>query len=109
MQQKISDLFGWLGTDTGKLILAGAAGGVVRWLTLRNNWKEGSIAVIVGALCASYLGPLAVPLVEPVFGAIAPGGDSTGFAAFIVGMGGISLSGLIIDVINARRKKSDGG
>ncbi len=68
----------WLTTDAGKAILAGALGGLVRWITLR-----------------------------PVIGAIAPQGDPAGFASFIVGLAGISLSGLVIDIFS--RRKAGGG
>lgn len=91
-------------SDGASAVVAGAAGGVVRWVTLRNDWKEGFSAIIVGALCALYLGPIVTPLLEPVVGVIAPEGDSSGFSSFVVGLGGISLSGWIIDIIRARRK-----
>ena len=96
-------------TDASKAVAAGAAGGVVRWITLRNDWREGLSAMIVGALCALYLGPIVEPLLEPFVGAIAPDGDSTGFSSFVVGLGGISISGLLIDGIRSRRKQVSGG
>jgi hypothetical protein len=97
----------WLMTDAGKAILAGALGGLVRWITLRNNWREGMAGLIVGAVCALYLGPLVEPILRPVIGAIAPQGDPAGFASFIVGLAGISLSGLVIDIFS--RRKAGGG
>lgn len=94
-----------LGSDTGKALLAGAAGGVVRWATLRQNWREGFAALTVGALCAVWLGPIVEPIIRPIVGPITPHNDPTGFASFIVGLGGISLSGFIIDIFTARRAK----
>lgn len=94
-----------LSTDAGRAILAGALGGLVRWMTLRDNWKEGGAAVIVGAICALYLGPLAEPILEPFIGRIAPDGDAAGFSSFLVGLGGLSLSGIVIDVFARRRKE----
>lgn len=94
-------------TDTAKAILAGAAGGVVRWATLRHNWREGIGAIAVGALCAIYLGPIVEPLLESTIGKISPHGDPAGFAAFVVGLGGISLTGLILDTIAARFPKKE--
>jgi hypothetical protein len=38
-----------------------------------------------------------------VIGKLAPGGDSAGFSSFVVGIGGLSISGLIIDMFRARR------
>ena len=49
-------------TDAAKAVAAGAAGGIVRWVTLRQNWKEGVSSIVVGGLCALYLGPIVTPL-----------------------------------------------
>ena len=38
-----------------------------------------------------------------MIGKLAPGGDSAGFSSFVVGIGGMSISGLIIDIFRARR------
>jgi hypothetical protein len=92
-------------SDAAKGITAGALGGLVRWVTLRQNWREGIGTVIVGGICALYLGPIVNPLLEPVFGSISPAGDSNGFSSFVVGLGGISISGYLIDVIKARQTK----
>jgi hypothetical protein len=94
----------WIYGDTATTALAGAAGGVVRWLTLRHDWREGLMAIVVGAICALYLGPVIEPLLEPIIGKIAPQGDASGFSSFMTGLAGISLTGLLLDVINIRRK-----
>ena len=96
------DLLQWLLSDGGRAAVAGAAGGLVRWLTLREKPREGAISLLVGSLCAIYLGPLAEPLLDPVIGKIAPGDSAAGFASFVVGLGGISIAGLILDIIKAR-------
>jgi membrane associated rhomboid family serine protease len=103
-----SDLIGWLFTPEGKAAIAGAAGGIVRWVTLREHWKDGLLSLLVGAICAIYLGPLVAPLIEPVVGKIAPESDGAGFSSFVVGLGGISLSGFLIDLIRARRAETKG-
>lgn len=97
------DLIAWLFSPEGKAAIAGAAGGIVRWVTLREHWKDGTLSLLVGAICAIYLGPLVAPLLEPVIGKIAPQSDAAGFSSFVVGLGGISLSGFLIDLIRARR------
>jgi hypothetical protein len=96
------DILTWLGTEPGKAALAGALGGIVRWVTLREHWRDGILSLLVGAICAVYLGPLVAPILEPVIGNLAPGGDTAGFSAFIVGIGGMSISGLLIDIFRAR-------
>jgi hypothetical protein len=98
-----SDLINWLWTEPGKAALAGALGGIVRWVTLREHWRDGVLSLLVGSICAVYLGPLVAPILEPVIDKLAPGGDSAGFSSFVVGIGGMSISGLIIDIFRARR------
>ena len=102
------DLIAWLLSDQGRAAIAGAAGGIVRWVTLREHWKDGSLSLLVGAICAIYLGSLVAPMLEPVIGKIAPQSDAAGFSSFVVGLGGISLSGFLIDVIRARRAETKG-
>lgn len=97
----------WLATDPGKAALAGALGGVVRWITLRDDWREGVPGIVVGGVCAMYLGPLVEPVIEPVIGGVAPGSDAAGFAAFMVGLGGIGLSAALIDLLQAWRHRAE--
>jgi len=99
-------LIEWLLSDAGKAALAGAAGGIVRWLTLRGKfWPDGVINLAVGCLCAVYIGPLAEPLLEPIVGKIAIDGSADGLGSFLIGLGGISISGFVLDVINMRRSQ----
>jgi hypothetical protein len=93
----------WLDTEPGKAAVAGALGGIVRWVTLRHNWREGSFTLIVGSICAMYLGPVALPIVEGTIGKIVPQGDMSGLSSFLVGIGGISLSAFIIDIFDRTR------
>lgn len=97
------DFWSWAGTDAGKAALAGALGGIVRWLTLRPKWSEGLATLVVGAICAIYLGPLALPIVEGSVGKVIPNGDMSGLASFLVGIGGVSLSGFVLDLFDRRR------
>jgi hypothetical protein len=43
-----------------------------------------------------------------MIGDLAPNGDTNGFASFIVGLGGISIAGLLIDLIRTRTTKAKG-
>ncbi len=45
-------------------------------VTLREHWRDGILSLLVGAICAVYLGPLVAPILEPVIGNLAPGGDN---------------------------------
>lgn len=88
----------WLLGDKGPAIVAGALGGVVRWITLQERTRDGIASVVVGAICAIYLTPLVLPALTPVIGSFV--GDElnrTGFSGFIIGLAGITVSGFCID------------
>lgn len=94
--------FHWLASDPGKAALAGAAGGIVRWVTLRDNWKEGLTALLVGAVCAVYIAPFIEPILAPTLNSVAPDADVTALSAFITGLGGIGIAGFLLDLITSR-------
>lgn len=86
-------------------MLAGALGGLVRTLTLRDNVREGIPNVIVGTVCGLYLSPLAVPLLEPTIGRLVPSSQETlvGLSGLVMGIAGMAVVGFIIDLVKARR------
>ena len=95
----------WLFSENGRVAVAGAAGGIVRWLTVGGNWKEGLVNLVVGTICAVYIGPLAGPVMEPVLGQIIT--DEIARATlngFVIGIGGLSVSGFLIDLWRGWKK-----
>jgi len=99
----------WLASDPGKAAVAGALGGVVRWITLRRNWKEGAGTLIVGCISAVYLGPIALAMASASTGVqVDPGGRTDDLANFLVGIGGISISGFFIQLFERRKKDLEG-
>lgn len=107
-------MLSWLGLSDKALplLIAGSLGGVVRWLTLRDHWTDGLIAVAVGAICSLYVSPLALPALVPMLGAIQiPAENVGGLSGFLIGIGGITVSGFFIDILKFRvkvlRKKAD--
>lgn len=91
---------------TFSVVMAGGAGGLVRWATEREPWREGLTSVVVGAICAQYLGPVAIGMVESVMGIEVP--DTTGkTGAFLMGIGGISIVALLTSRLKKFRSKSD--
>ncbi|MFG6535564.1 hypothetical protein ACGYK5_17200 [Sulfitobacter sp. 1A16787] len=95
---RLGEIAAWLKTDLGQAALAGAAGGAIRWITLREKPRDGLVSLLVGSICAIYAGPLVEPFLSPFVGRLTPGEDADGFAAFVVGIGGISLTGAVIDL-----------
>lgn len=101
----------WLIGEKGQLAIAGSLGGMVRWLTLREDWRSGLTSLLVGAICAVYLGPIAIPTLEPIVGKIVVDAASrAGLSGFLIGIGGIAVAGFVIDLWKARRQQiSNGG
>jgi hypothetical protein len=96
--------------EIARLALAGALGGVVRWLTLRDGWVDGMASVIVGAICAVYLGPLVIPALTPVLGGlVVEEAGRSSLSGFLIGAGGTTFSGFLIDAWRVRRRKLNDG
>lgn len=99
-----------LASPDAQQALAGAAGGLVRTLTLRDNWREGIANLVVGSLCAVYLPPLALFFLSPTLGKLdVPPAMIGNLSAFIMGLGGMTAAGFILDVIKAKRASIKGG
>lgn len=93
--------------EKGHAVLAGAAGGLVRWLTLRSGFWDGIASITVGAVCAVYLGPLAQPAIDAVFGQVVVDEASrASFSGFIIGLGGVSVTGLVMDIWDMSRRRA---
>lgn len=91
--------------EKGQLLLAGAMGGVVRWMTLRDHWSDGLISVAVGGICAAFVAPAALPLLEPYIGSLNIPPESFGsLSGFLIGIGGVAVSGFFIDAWRLRSK-----
>lgn len=105
----MNDFISWIAGDKGQLAIAGALGGLVRWLTIREQWKDGLVSLVVGAICAVYLAPLAIPAIEPILGKIIADAAARGtLSGFIIGIGGIAVAGFVIDIWKARRRQTEG-
>ncbi len=98
--------FPWLPDGAGQLLIAGVAGGIVRWATLKEKWPDGLISILVGALCAVYVGPAAFPILGPMinFAGIEPN-SAKSLAGFMIGAGGILVAGFFIDLWRERRRQ----
>lgn len=79
-------------------LTAGAAGGLVRWLSLKESVRDGVISIIVGAVTSYYAGPLASAVFDPVLkNIILDETKRNNLSGFLVGCGGILVVGYVID------------
>lgn len=97
--------FDWLSSPEMKLAIAGALGGVVRWLTLKQPPIDGVISIVVGSIFAFYGGPFVLHIMRPIMDLTsADAAPVATFSGFVAGLGGIVFAGIIMDVINIRRR-----
>lgn len=101
--------FDWLASDLGKAAVAGALGGLVRWITLRDNWKEGSAAIFTGCVCAVFLSPAAEPILVPALSLATTEQAARDLVPFVIGLGGVGIAGFLIDFVAARLKGGTDG
>lgn len=82
----------------------------MRWVIL-SGWRlrDGLVQVLIGALCARYLSPVALALIEKAVGQLRDGTDVQSTAAFIAGLGGMSLAKIILAALDSRSVKLKGG
>jgi len=86
---------------TVSVVFAGMAGGAVRWYSERENWKTGIGSIIIGGICAKYLGPFTLGLMESMVGIkISDEANTTG--AFVMGLLGILLIRYVMDKFKYR-------
>lgn len=104
----------WFFTDPPQLILAGALGGFSRFLALwadrgtqTPTLRELLSWVLLGAICAFYLEPIAASALNSAIGGIIPDGSARlRLSGFAIGLGGVVVPGYIMDVWALRRKKA---
>lgn len=93
-----------------QLVIGGGMGGIARWLFLQTSWRQGLIAIILGAILGYYVSPQFEPLMAGALAGFAADPEKLpAFAAFATGVGGIGIIGFIIDWVNYRRKQLSSG
>lgn len=91
----------WIVGESGRAAIAGATGGLVRWLVSeKRHLRSGVLSVVVGAFMSQYATPLMLALLEKSFGELRGEVGNTG--AFFTGIVGMSMAKLVIAYIEAR-------
>jgi hypothetical protein len=88
-----------------QMVIAGALGGVVRWLTLRSSWVDGLISIVIGGICSAYLGPVCEQMLQPMIGGfVLDPSARAGLAGFLIGIGGVGVSSFVLDLVSQRQQ-----
>lgn len=97
----------WLAGEGLKAPLAGAAGGLVRWLmSEKRRVREGIVSVLTGGLMAEFATPLTLAMLEKWVGEMH--GDASYGAAFFTGVVGMSMGKLVLAYIEGQHRKFKG-
>lgn len=88
----------WLLGEGGRVVIAGAAGGLMRWIMEeKRRLRDGIVAVITGAIFAKYGTPIGLALLDNWFGPLNSANDQIrDSAAFAMGIGGMTFGKLIM-------------
>lgn len=102
----------WVFGEGGKVVIAGAVGGFIRWMMEETRRvRDGAIAVTTGGMFATYLTPVGIAMLNKWFGPLEDSADEIKFsAAFAMGIGGMTVAKLITALFEAyaRKVKSEG-
>jgi hypothetical protein len=100
----MTDLILWFTSPTGLIVVSGALGGTVRGMTVVGTWREKTTDILVGAICASYLGPVIEPVIGPlVKGIVIDKVNRDLLASFLLGLYGVTVPRFILDFMNFRK------
>lgn len=102
----------WAAGSTGQAMIAGSAGGFVRWVFEKKAGEQktgarllldGLVAVIMGAIFARYFGPVAEAVIANFIGELGEG--AAGTAAFAAGLSGMSITKIVIAAVDAQHRR----
>lgn len=100
----------WLSGEVGRTVLAGSAGGLFRWLMAsRRRLRDGAAGVLAGAVVAKYTWPGVLAMFNTVLPDLGDGKDVQAMAAFLAGLGGMSIAKALLAFIEYRAEKLRGG
>lgn len=99
----------WLGGELGRVVLAGASGGLVRWtLQERRRLRDGVIAVMVGIPTAIYLGPIVPSVLQAAGLMVKNEPEIAPTFGFLAGLLGMSLAKGLLAMIERRMDPNEG-
>jgi len=95
----------WLTEPGGQLAVAGAFGGLVKSITMRERLIEGVGSLIVGTACSVYASPIALIIFEPALGRlVTKPGALDQFAGFTAGIAGMAIVAFILEAWRGWRR-----
>jgi hypothetical protein len=87
------------GNPDAKAALAGALGGITRWIVRSEAFREGLAIVSVGAICSWFLWPVGPAILKTLFKIEVADKEVTHVFGFLIGAGGITLIRMLVSYL----------
>jgi len=101
-----SILLTWFTGETGRIMVAGGAGGALRWLSNeKRNIRDGVFAVAGGSIIAYYFWPLVMGILVKYVGIDSGTNGVEAMSGCIAGIFGASGIRILVAVVEARAAK----
>lgn len=98
--QTVAAITTWVAGETGRAMVAGAAGGLMRWLGQeRRRLRDGALAVASGSLAALYLAPVVIGVLAALGLNLGADEAADRAAGFLAGLAGMSIAKVAIALI----------
>lgn len=93
----------WAGGEAGRAYVAGASGGLFRWLTSPppRTLPDAATALIGGAIAAAFLTPLVIAVMALVGLSLGDSAAAQGTYHFLAGVFGMSLTKIAVGLVEA--------
>lgn len=99
----MSSIVEWFQGESGKLLTAGLSGSAVSVAMEWTGVLPAIRKIVVGSLCAMYLSPLSIPMLEWGLGAInVPTENGATLGGFLMGVVGIVVIEIIVKAFRLR-------
>lgn len=110
MGQMVAAITTWVAGETGRAMVAGAAGGLLRWMGQeRRRLRDGVLAVASGSIAALYLAPVVIGILAAVGLDLGQGEAADRAAGFLAGLAGMSFAKVVIALIETWAARQTGG
>lgn len=99
----LSMVFAWIGGEAGRVMIAGGAGGFMRWVAdEKRKIRDGVFAVCGGAVSGYFLWPLTLAGLNKFTSGALTGPDAQAMAGCLTGVLGMSGVKILVAVFEAR-------
>ena len=96
----------WLTGEAGKVYMAGATGGLYRWImSEKKTLRDGVVSVVGGSISAPYLGPVVLYVLSLSGADVEVNTGLLGTSYFLAGLAGMSITKGVVALVESKLEK----